>query len=264
MIVHFSKYHGTGNDFILIDGRERDNSFLDKKLIRRLCERRFGIGSDGLILLEDSAKYDFTMRYFNADGLEGTMCGNGGRCITAFAHRLGLCGLECSFEGIDGLHTSVLLPDDEIRLRLQDVDGIRWMEDGYLVDTGSPHYVRFVEQLDQSDMEMEGRKIRYQRRFGKNGVNVNFVAMDPGSNRISVRTYERGVEAETLSCGTGVTAAAICAYYHDKADIFSYRITTRGGKLNVTFRARHHTQFTDVYLTGKVTHVYDGSVEINR
>ena len=264
MIVHFSKYHGAGNDFIVLDGREQETTFLDHDLIAQICERRFGIGGDGLIILEHAAEADFRMRYFNADGYEGTMCGNGGRCITAFAHRLKIIGLETRFEGIDGPHEASILPNGEIRLKLKDVDGLRWMEDGYLLDTGSPHFVRFVSRLESVNVEAEGREIRNQSRFGKGGVNVNFVEKGVSSNRISVRTYERGVEAETFACGTGVAASAICAYFHYHSEIFSYTVKARGGNLNVSFKAQHHSQFHDVYLTGPAFHVYDGSLEIDR
>lgn len=263
MIVQFSKYHGTGNDFVMIDGREQDTSYFDNDLIRQMCDRRFGIGSDGLIILHQGIEYDFNMRYFNADGFEGTMCGNGGRCITAFAHQLKIIGLETTFEGVDGMHSSSILPNGEIRLKLKDVDSLRWAEDGYFLDTGSPHFVKFVSQIDQINMNVEGREIRNQARFGKNGVNVNFVEKGGSSNRISVRTFERGVEAETFSCGTGVTAAAISSYFHFKSDILSYSVKTKGGKLNVTFKAQHHNHFTDIYLTGPVSKVYDGSIKIN-
>jgi diaminopimelate epimerase len=263
MIVHFSKFHGTGNDFVIIDGRGRDLGLLDRGVIHTLCDRHFGIGADGLIILSESRNRDFSMRYFNSDGNEGTMCGNGGRCITAFARELGIIRLDAAFEGIDGVHSATILPNGEIRLKLKDVDGIRWVEDGYLLDTGSPHFVKFVAQLRNIDVEQEGREIRNQARFGKKGINVNFVEAEVNSNRISVRTYERGVEAETLSCGTGVTAAAICSYFHFKNDILSYSITTAGGKLNVAFRAQHHSQFSDIHLTGPASHVYDGSIEIS-
>ncbi len=263
MIVKFSKYHGAGNDFVIIDGREQDTSYLDKDLIGQMCDRRFGIGGDGLIILQESKRGDFKMRYFNADGLESTMCGNGGRCVAAFAYHVGVSGLETRFESIDGMHSSTILPNAEIRLKLKDVDSLVWMEDGYLLDTGSPHFVKFVSQLDLVDVEHEGREIRSQSRFGKKGVNVNFVEQGGSSNRLSVRTFERGVEAETFSCGTGVTAAAICSYYHFKSDIFSYSVRTLGGKLHVSFKTQHHNQYTDVYLTGPASHVYDGSIKIN-
>jgi len=246
----------------MIDGREWDTSCFDRSLVRQICDRRFGVGADGLIILDNTRGSDFSMKYFNADGKEGTMCGNGGRCITVFARDLGLIGLEATFRGIDGKHAASILPNEEVRLRLKDVDRIGWVEDGYLVDTGSPHFVKFVNDLDGIDVETEGREIRNQSRFGRGGVNVNFIEAGRDSNRIAVRTYERGVESETLSCGTGVTASAICAYYHFKSDILSYHIHTMGGNLNVSFRADHHTSFTDIYLTGPVSHVFDGSLDI--
>ena len=247
----------------MIDGRKQDTACFNHELIRQLCDRRFGIVGDGLIILQDGKRSDFKMQYFNADGFEGSMCGNGGRCITAFAHRLEIIGLETTFEGIDGKHSSSILPNGEIRLKLKDVHGLRWVEDGYLLDTGSPHFVKFVSQLDQVNVDTEGGEIRNQARFGKGGVNVNFVEKGGSINRISVRTYERGVEAETYSCGTGVVASAICSYFHFKSDILTYNIRTRGGNLNVSFHAQHHSQFTDIYLTGPASHVYDGSIEIN-
>ncbi len=262
MIVQFSKYHGTGNDFIMIDGREQETSFLDHHLISSMCHRRFGIGADGLIVLRKSNTRDFRMSYYNADGHEGSMCGNGGRCITAFAKDLGIITLETTFEGIDGKHSASLMPNGEIRLKLKDVEGIRWMEDGYFLDTGSPHFIKFVSMLDDLNVEDEGREIRNQSRWGEKGVNVNFVELGGSPNRISVRTYERGVENETYSCGTGVTAAAICTYFHNKSDIFSYHISTLGGKLNVSFRAMHHTQFNNVHLTGPAEKVYDGTIRL--
>jgi diaminopimelate epimerase len=260
--VHFSKYHGTGNDFVVIDGRKQDTSAFDADLIGQICDRRFGIGGDGLIILLESKRADFRMIYYNSDGHEGTMCGNGGRCITAFASRLRIISMDATLEGIDGLHSATILPNEEIRLRLRDVEGIRWMEDGYLLDTGSPHFVKFVSQLELIDVASEGSEIRNQRRFGKHGVNVNFVERSGDLNRISVRTFERGVENETLSCGTGVAAAAICSYFHYKSDILSYHISTPGGNLNVSFRSQYHNQFSDIYLTGPAAHVYDGSIEI--
>lgn len=246
----------------MIDGRESDTSSLNHPVIRSLCDRRFGVGGDGLIILQKSERHDFKMRYFNADGHEGSMCGNGGRCITAFAKDLGIITMESTFEGIDGMHSASLLPNGEIRLRLKDVDGIRWMEDGYLINTGSPHFVKFVSGLDELNVNQEGREIRNQSRFGKGGVNVNFVEAGASKNKISVRTFERGVENETYSCGTGVTAAAICSYFHDKSDIFSYHIHTLGGNLNVSFRSRHHSQFTDIHLTGPAQRVFEGRIEI--
>ena len=261
MLVHFSKYHGTGNDFVLIDGRKMKFPGHNPSLIRQLCHRRFGIGADGLIVLESSVKHDFSMRYYNSDGKEGSMCGNGGRCIAAFARQLGIGATETVFEGIDGIHHASLLPGGEVRLQLAEVQGIQTLEDGYLLDTGSPHFVKFVEQLDQVVVEVEGKKIRHQERFGTGGVNVNFVEVGLGDDALHVRTFERGVEAETWSCGTGVTASAICAHFHDKTDKNSYRIHTMGGDLQVDFQAKANLCFEEVYLTGPALHVYDGTIQ---
>ncbi len=262
MNVHFSKYHGTGNDFVMIDGRNQETLRFDREIIRQICDRRFGVGGDGLIILNEGTGVDFSMRYFNSNGLEGSMCGNGGRCITAFAEHLGIISMETVFLGIDGIHSASMLPNGEIRLKLMDVNGLRWAGDGYMLDTGSPHFVKFVSRLEEIDVAREGEEIRNQSRFGKDGINVNFVETSENSNKISVRTYERGVEAETLSCGTGVTAAAICSYFHNKNNIFSYHVHTRGGNLNVSFKVQHHSNFTDVFLTGPVAHVFDGNIEV--
>jgi len=260
MLVHFSKYHGTGNDFIMIDGRNQDCSDFDTKRIKQICHRRFGIGGDGLIILQKSKNFDFKMRYYNADGGEGTMCGNGGRCITSFAHKLGIISRETTFEGIDGLHAASILSGEEIRLKLVDVTGVERLKDGYLLNTGSPHFVSFVENLDDLNVAREGAEIRQQSRFGKGGVNVNFTEANSGT--IAVRTFERGVEGETWSCGTGVTAAAISARIHLGSDKLSYTIQTRGGLLNVSFRTVDQKHFFDIYLSGTASHVYDGSFEI--
>lgn len=262
MLVHFSKYHGTGNDFVMIDGRSQDSSLFNEGLVHRLCDRRFGVGGDGLIILEESIEFDFTMRYFNADGGESTMCGNGGRCITAYAKHLGIINRECTFDGIDGLHTASILAGGEVRLKLVDVTGIERLEDGCLLNTGSPHFVKFIENLETIDVEREGAKIRSEARFGKGGVNVNFVQAGSAPGEIEVRTFERGVEAETWSCGTGVTASAISASFQFKPDILTYRVMTRGGRLNVSFKSSDHQSFTDIYLTGPASHVYDGSIEV--
>ncbi len=262
MLVHFSKYHGTGNDFVMIDGRDQESSLFHTDLINRLCDRRFGVGGDGLIILEESSGFDFTMRYFNADGREGTMCGNGGRCIAAFARQLGIVSTETTFNGIDGVHTASLLPNGKVRLKMADVSGIERLKDGYLLNTGSPHFIKFVKNLNEIDVEHEGAEIRHQERFGKGGVNVNFAEPGSGSGQIAVRTFERGVEGETWSCGTGVTAAAISASFHFSTDILSYQVNTRGGQLNVSFKARDHQHFAHIYLTGPASHVYDGTIEI--
>lgn len=246
----------------MIDGRRQDTTYFNTGLINRLCDRRFGIGGDGMIILEQSKHLDFTMRYFNADGREGSMCGNGGRCIVAFARHLGIINSHTSFEGIDGAHEAAILSNGWIRLKLLDVEGIEQLEDGYLLNTGSPHFVRFVKELDQIPVEQAGAEIRHQERFGPGGVNVNFVEAGPASNQISVRTFERGVEGETWSCGTGVAAAAITSSFQSGTDIFSYDVQTRGGVLNVEFKSHSAKNYKEIYLTGPASHVYDGSIDI--
>jgi diaminopimelate epimerase len=262
MLVHFSIYHGTGNDFVMIDGRRLEGPVFGTTLIQKLCERRFGIGADGLIILEESSTFDFTMRYFNADGHEGTMCGNGGRCIAAFASRLGITGKHSRFEGIDGIHEAAILDHGEIRLKLADVAAVKRLDDGYLLDTGSPHFVHFVSKLAALDVEREGKRIRHEPRFGGAGVNVNFVERGQAPGEISVRTFERGVEGETWSCGTGVAASAISACFDTGADNQSYKVHTRGGELKVTFSREANGNYTRIFLTGPASHVYDGTIEV--
>jgi len=246
----------------MIDGRKLDTSPFDTGVIRQLCDRRFGIGGDGLIILEDSLSYDFTMRYFNSDGREGTMCGNGGRCIAAFARNLGIIETHTTFEGIDGTHEASIQREGEVRLKLADVGGIDKLSDGYLLDTGSPHFVQFVHKLDKLAVEKSGAEIRQQERFSPGGVNVNFVEQGPASHEIKVRTFERGVEGETWSCGTGVAAAAISTCFHTRSDNSSYKILTRGGELHVSFKSQADQRFTDIYLSGTASHVYDGTIDI--
>ncbi len=246
----------------MIDGRKLDTTLFDTRIIRQLCDRRFGIGGDGLIILEESKQFDFTMRYFNADGREGTMCGNGGRCITAFARSLGIIKTHSSFEGIDGTHEASIQGEGEIRLKLVDVGGIDKLSDGYLLDTGSPHFVQFVDKLEELAVEKSGAEIRQQERFSPGGVNVNFVEQGPASHEIKVRTFERGVEGETWSCGTGVAAAAITACVKVGADINSYKVRTRGGELTVSFKSQKDQHFTEIYLSGPASHVYDGTIDI--
>ena len=228
------------------------------EFIRLLCHRRFGIGADGVILIRDHGILDFRMVYFNADGKEGSMCGNGGRCAAAFAFHLGLAGEQPVFETIDGIHEAVLLDRDNIRLKMNDVRGLIKAKDHFLLDTGSPHYVKFVDDLENMDVFHAGRTVRYGKDFEKEGVNVNFVQEKEGV--LHVRTYERGAEDETLSCGTGVVAAAICTAVKDKSGKTSRSIRTRGGDLQVSFQPGGPGIFENVFLEGPATYVYKGSV----
>lgn len=259
MELKFSKYHGNGNDFIVIDNRSGRFPAENGGLIRSLCDRHFGIGGDGLILLEVREDYDFHMRYFNSDGREATMCGNGGRCLVHFANRLGLTGQDAYFSGIDGPHHARTGENDLVHLRMQDVSGIEKAGNAFVLNTGSPHYVVFVADPDKYDVVAEGRKIRYSGNFGERGINVNFVAHD--DNAIRVRTYERGVENETLSCGTGSVAAAICSRLDSGISAHTVEVLTQGGPLEVSFRLKDRFHYTDIWLTGPAKHVFDGRTD---
>ena len=257
-MLSFVKYHGAGNDFIIIDNRAAKIS-LTKVQIAALCHRRFGIGADGLMLLETAPDADFGMLYYNSDGGESTMCGNGGRCMAAFARRLGIViGKSTSFNAIDGRHEADFGEDGSISLHMQEVRNILHFEDHSELDTGSPHYVQPVHDAAAMDVFAVGRKIRRSRAYADDGINVNFVeSLAPG--KLRVRTYERGVEDETLSCGTGVTAAAIAAT-GDNTGAFSYDIVTPGGNLRVSFNKPAANVAINVVLTGPAQFVFEGSV----
>ena len=257
-VMTFYKYQGTGNDFILTDNRYGDIS-LSKAQIARLCNRHLGIGADGLMLLERVAGYDFRMVYFNSDGNESTMCGNGGRCITAFAKHLGMIASIADFVAIDGPHTAKINDNGLISLHMSDVHEIAEHKGSTILNTGSPHYVKWVGDVDTVDVYTEGRTIRNEHEFQPDGINVNFVQVHEG--KLSVRTYERGVENETLSCGTGVTAAAIAATGR-LTGAFSTVIETPGGKLEVSFTKNTPSSATNVVLTGPVAFVFKGETAI--
>ncbi len=259
MILPFYKYHGTGNDFIMIDNRPGFFDITDTDLIASLCARHTGIGADGLITLEPSGKYDFAMRYFNADGRESTMCGNGGRCIVAFANKLGIIESKTEFEAVDGLHRAEI-HGDTIRLLMKEVEKPGLLEQGdVFLDTGSPHHVRFVDNLRDLPVYELGRKIRYGM-YGTAGSNVNFVETGP-NGILRIRTYERGVENETLSCGTGVTAAAIAAFETGRINRTPVELHTPGGILKVFF-TKENSSYREVWLEGPATGVFYGKIEI--
>lgn len=259
-VLHFFKYQGTGNDFVILDNRVPSLNPADESLIAHLCDRRFGIGADGLMLLEMERGVDFRMRYFNADGREGSMCGNGGRCLVAFAHHLGLVSGHCRFMAVDGLHEAHVAAPDWIELKMTEVKEVKSAEGYYFLDTGSPHYVSFVDDIKGVDVAEEGKVIRWSEEFQPGGTNVNFV--EQTKEGIKVATFERGVEAETLSCGTGVTAAALClSLEQGKEGENEVPIDTRGGKLEVKF-TRHGTEFTDIWLCGPAKLVFEGNINI--
>ena len=251
--MNFYKYQGTGNDFILVDNR--DESFpVSQSFIERLCHRRFGIGADGLVLLQNHPNYDFKMVYFNADGREGSMCGNGGRCIVRFAEDLGIFKHETTFIAFDGEHTAQA-NTEVISLKMGEVHSLERHQDYDFMNTGSPHYVAYVTDIEAFDVFSEGYKIRYFEEWAKRGgTNVNFVEVI-SEDTIHVRTYERGVEDETFSCGTGVTAAALSANLRMgmKSPI---KIITKGGNLQVSFEPN----FKNIHLIGPAVNVFVGKL----
>lgn len=259
MKIPFTKYQGTGNDFVLIDNR--NPVYLtrrDTDIIQQLCDRKFGIGADGLILLQEKEGFDFEMVYFNADGKESTMCGNGGRCIAAFAKKIGVIQEAASFLAIDGPHQVKINADNWVQLHMKDVTDIEIGADYFIMDTGSPHYVVFVEDISDLNVFELGQSIRYSERFKKEGINVNFVEQQ--KDGIQVATYERGVEDETLSCGTGVTAASI-AYAIRESQSKEIPVQTKGGQLSVRFEKKGKG-FSNVWLCGPTQAVYEGTIEI--
>lgn len=260
MTYTFYKYQGTGNDFIIIDNRDMRFNRKDNALVAKLCDRRFGIGADGLILLQNKQGYDFEMVYYNSDGNESSMCGNGGRCIVAFAHKLGLLNEKARFTAIDGEHEAIL-KGDQISLKMADVNEIEKNADFYFLSTGSPHYVKFVKDIEHYNVFEEGKKVRYNKRFKEKGTNVNFI--EKQNNSLFVRTYERGVEGETYSCGTGVTAAAlIAALTGTSTAAENCAIKTLGGKLNVHFKRKSENSFDNIWLEGPATFVFKGEIEL--
>ncbi|MCC7244629.1 MAG: diaminopimelate epimerase [Saprospiraceae bacterium] len=265
--MQFWKFQGAGNDFVMVDQRQQQwLTRADQARIERLCDRRFGIGADGLILLQNSAEYDFEMVYFNADGRESTLCGNGGRCIVAFAHQLGLIGESCRFLAIDGPHEANIQQRATgkywVELHMNDVQNIDFQEDNYVLNTGSPHYVRFVPNVEQADMVSEGKSVRYSDRFKAQGINVNLATLNSSGNGLRIRTYERGVEDETLACGTGVTAAALAAAVQQKWEgEMEVPVQALGGNLAVRFKREGNGEFSNIWLCGPAEAVFEGRID---
>jgi diaminopimelate epimerase len=259
MNIHFYKYQGTGNDFIILDNRNEQHNLLASQ-VKHLCDRRFGIGADGLMLLNAKAGFDFEMKYYNADGGESTMCGNGGRCLVKFASHLGINKSSYRFWAVDGEHEAEIESAGIVRLKMQDVQKIEEYHGDSVLNTGSPHYVKMVSIVENHDVFNEGRAIRNSNHFAKEGVNVNFV-QQKDDDEIIVRTYERGVEDETYSCGTGVTAAALVCY-HNEIGFNDVIVHTRGGKLSVEFDKHGTREFNNIWLCGPAEKVFEGEVVI--
>lgn len=259
MKLSFYKYQGTGNDFIIFDNR---NEFFPKNntiLIQELCNRKFGIGADGLMLLESSINYDFKMVYFNANGNEGSMCGNGGRCIVSFAKKIKIIKSKTTFEAIDGIHEATI-NKNIVSLRMNNVNIIENHKVHIFLNTGSPHHVEFLDDISTIDVLNKGKEIRYGSPYFEKGTNVNFVQQIK-PDVFKVRTYERGVEDETLSCGTGVTAVAIAANYLQKSNSNNIQLQTQGGDLEVSFQ-NDKNGYKQITLKGPATYVFKGSIEI--
>ena len=258
--MKFSKYQGTGNDFVMIDNRNQIFPKANLKLIEHLCDRRFGIGADGLILLENEADFDFKMVYYNSDGNQSTMCGNGGRCLVAFAKKLNLITNQATFNAIDGSHHATINQNGNISLQMKDVDQIKIESKYVFLDTGSPHHVQLVANLQNFDVETIGRQIRTSDLYGNEGSNINF-ANQISDNHFAIRTYERGVENETLSCGTGATATAIAMHATNKTDKNKITIEVQGGQLKVSFDVENN-KYINVFLEGPAELVFEGEIEL--
>jgi diaminopimelate epimerase len=260
MQLTFYKYQGTGNDFIILDNRQNEISELSKKQINFLCDRKFGIGADGLMLLSTKDGYDFEMVYYNADGSESTMCGNGGRCLVKYAYSVGIHKSMYKFIAIDGEHKAEIRDDGTVRLKMNDVKKVEEHSTYTILNTGSPHFIKFAANVKEIDVVETGRDIRYSKAFEAAGINVNFVErLD--ENSIFVRTYERGVEDETLSCGTGVTASALVSAHNDNG-FNLVEVKTPGGHLSVEFDKLSDTHFENIWLCGPAEFVFGGTIYI--
>ncbi|WP_254526585.1 MULTISPECIES: diaminopimelate epimerase [unclassified Sphingobacterium] len=258
--IQFYKYQGAGNDFILIDNRKGSFDANNQQLIQELCDRRFGVGGDGLMLLQDTNNYDFQMLYFNANGKEGTMCGNGGRCLVAFARDLGIISRDTVFLAVDGRHDAQI-QQNTVNLGMIDVNEYSMDGEAFVLNTGSPHYVEFVEDLAHKNVFQDGHAIRNNSTYGEKGINVNFIQAE--ENGYFVRTFERGVEDETYACGTGAVASAMSvALKSGKDGDFQIPIRVLGGQLHISFHKIGH-QFSKVYLSGPAIQVFQGKIDIS-
>ncbi len=261
MKIHFYKYQATGNDFVMIDNRSGQFSFSSDQ-IKKICDRRFGIGADGIMLIEKHPTLDFNLIYYNSDG-SSSLCGNGSRAAMHFASFLEMVNGRAEFNAYDGNHHAELLATGIVRLKMNDTKDLSALGNDFQINTGSPHLIRFVEEVENFPVLEEGKKIRYSDTYKEKGINVNFVELLP-NNTIFVRTYERGVENETLSCGTGVTAAALAASLSGYKSPVS--VKTLGGELSVEFKsgqsAAQTGTFQDIFLVGPAKMVFQGELEL--
>lgn len=261
MIIHFYKYQGAGNDFILVDNRNNDINHHNLELIASLCDRRFGIGGDGMMFLQNLEGYDFEMVYYNADGQPSSMCGNGGRCIVAFAKYLGIIDSETNFLAVDGPHYAKISDGgDWVSLQMTDVETVARDKEAYVLNTGSPHYITMAENLKDKDVYTDGYAIRNNDTYRKEGININFV--EPTPEGYFVRTFERGVEDETYACGTGVTAVALAmAKHNNQTGHINTPIKVLGGDLNIRFDY-NGKKFSSIFLEGPAIKVFEGEIGI--
>jgi len=260
MKIDFFKYQGTGNDFVILDNRDNRYDSLSVKQVKHICDRRFGIGADGLMLLTKKEGYDFEMIYFNADGNESSMCGNGGRCLVKFAHHMGIHKSTYHFIATDGEHIADINTDQTVKLKMKDVSKVEEHSSYAVLNTGSPHFVKFANNVKDIDVVQTGREIRFSKEFKEEGINVNFVE-SVDEDEIYVRTYERGVEDETMSCGTGVTASALMSAHNDKG-FNRVEVQTPGGHLSVEFEKCDDEHFENIWLCGPADFVYKGEIEV--
>ncbi len=262
MDFKFYKYQGTGNDFVILDNRKGTYNNITNEQVNFLCDRRFGIGADGLMMLNTREGYDFEMIYYNSDGKPGSMCGNGGRCLVQFAYDMGIRKPKYLFIASDGEHEAEIDENDgTISLKMKDVDEVDQDRGDFVLNTGSPHYVRLVEDVDKLDVVEEGREVRYNDTYRGQGINVNFVTVK-GDYELEVRTYERGVEDETYSCGTGVTASALVCY-HNERGFNNVSVHTKGGDLTVEYERVDENKYTDIWLCGPAKKVFEGVLTLD-
>ena len=262
MEIEFYKYQGAGNDFVIIDDREEQFDRSNTKLVKFLCDRRFGVGADGLMLVRNKKGFDFEMVYYNSDGNESSMCGNGGRCIVAFAKKISVVGESCCFLAVDGPHEANLIDTEHgewVSLKMIDVEDIEKGPGYCYMDTGSPHYVAFESNLKKFDIIEKARAIRYNSRFREEGTNVNFISLE--DNQLHIRTYERGVEDETLACGTGVTAAVLAAHATGQFKGNQLDVKAQGGSLKVKFE-QSSKGYQNIWLEGPAEHVFKGVIHV--
>lgn len=260
MQLEFYKYQGTGNDFVMIDNRTAIFPKENTELVAHLCDRRFGIGADGLILLDTDSETDFRMVYYNSDGNLSSMCGNGGRCLVAFAKKLNIIQNETTFIASDGLHYATVSEENIVSLQMIDVEEIKITENYSFLNTGSPHHVQVVSDLEHYNVKENGAAIRYGDLYGQQGSNINFVKKIDDTT-FSLRTYERGVEDETLACGTGATAVAIAMNATGQTHLNAINLNVGGGKLSVSFN-RENGKYTNVFLKGPAEFVFEGTIEL--